>query len=249
SVRLLFRQLPLGVRPRADQEQILAVPGSAQHVQHRLELRAVRPERSALELERQVDARGIDREHATPPTAGSGSRGSGGDSAGGQQLAIALRRQHQASGNLPERVAVGEDALEAASLIGHRRASRRPSIGDTNGLVDSTDFSARPPPRFLFAVLPHPRGQRGYPAGRLIFYRNGARVQRYRPAQEALEQASATAASGCRSDTDRGRVAGACAAANDGARPARSRDSASVFDWRQDTWTCSRYRTPGSGKR
>src|SRR4029453_12227874 len=64
AVRLLLPPLPLRVRLRADQQQVLAVTRATQHVQHGLQLRAVRAERAALELARQVEARRVDGEHA-----------------------------------------------------------------------------------------------------------------------------------------------------------------------------------------
>jgi hypothetical protein len=63
AVRLLLGEHPLGVRARAYEQQVLAVARAAQHVQHGLQLRAVRTEGPPLELEREVGAPGVDREH------------------------------------------------------------------------------------------------------------------------------------------------------------------------------------------
>src|SRR5262245_8042410 len=63
AVRLLLGQLPFRVRLGADQEQVVAVARAAQHVQHGLQLGAVRAERAALELAYEVEARGIDGKH------------------------------------------------------------------------------------------------------------------------------------------------------------------------------------------
>src|SRR5262245_50995776 len=67
AVRLLLGQLPLRMRLGADEQQILAVARAAQNVQHRLELGAVRTERAALELAREIEPRGVDGKHDDRP--------------------------------------------------------------------------------------------------------------------------------------------------------------------------------------